>query len=335
MVQTIPGIFSYYLKPIRNIHPYGSVTLERIYNLISGGKLEPLTLQVRSGERLKTKVLPYITASGVFKERSMDHLISYSGIVGIDLDHIDTAIISTLFKDSFLHPALLFISPSNKGIKMFVRVGEAAMEKHDQYFNAISMYLFKTYGLNSDPACRDISRACFLCHDANALFSEKGSVSSSALMDLIPRLPLIPITAVETRQCLVSASTTPGGHKKTLPSTTLPILQHNDHTSFVCSKLNSSSAVYNYACSLLKLNGWSQKDFYWCRPGKEFKNGHSAVFTFYNPYGIYLFTNYTSSSVHFAINKSYTLCSLISIIGYHSDFAWCIADLQSLFKNSV
>jgi len=328
-IPTVDGKFSYYLKPIGNIDPYDSVNLERTYNLISRGKLSPLTLQIRSGKGLKTKILPYITASGVFEKRSMDKLISYSGIVSIDLDNVDTDIRKKLFGDQFLNPGLLFVSPSGKGIKMFVRVSDAAAFRHDQYFNAITMYLYNTYVLNSDPACRDISRACFLCHDAEALFSTCGSVSSSALIDLIPLMPLIPLSSAGPQ---IVAHIRP---KKPLPCDKLPIMQHSDHVSQLCAKLNACSAVYNYACSLLKINGWSQKNFYWFRPGKELNDGHSAVFTFYSPYGIYLFTNYSSSSPHFTINKSYTLCSLLSIIGYNSDFARCTADLHSLFQNHI
>jgi len=332
-IPTIPGKFSYYKGPIANTDPYDSVNLERTFNLISKGKLFPVTQQIRSGEGLKTKLLPYITASGVFEKRALDKLISYSGIVGIDLDNVDINIREKLFDDHFLNPALLFVSPSNNGIKMFVRVADSISERHDQYFNAISIYLFCAYGLNSDPACRDISRACFLCHDSFALFSAHGSVSSSALIDLIPLLQPAPVTATAiTTSALIVTHPRP---KKPLPSDRLSIMQHGDYDSQLYARLNSCFAVYNYACSLLKLNGWSQKDLYWFRPGKTLKEGHSAVFTFYVPYGIYLFSNYTSSSVHFAINKSYTLCSLLSIIGYQSDFARCIADLHSLFKNHI
>jgi len=331
-IPTIDGKFSYYLKPINNIVPYASVNLQRVHKLISGGNLKPATLRIRAGKGLKTKLLPYITASGVFEERAMDKLISYSGIVSIDIDHTDISIAKKLFTDSFLNPGLLFISPSNTGIKMFVRVTDSDSLLHDQHFNAISMYLYSTYSINADPACRDISRACFICHDTDAFYSDRGSVSSSALIDLIPKMTLIPLSAAGNQ---VVSFVKP---KKSLPATTLPILQHTDHNSFVCAKLNSCSGVYNYACSMLKKNGWNQSrksGIYWCRPGKDFKDGHSAVFTFYSPYGIYLFTNYTSSSVHFAFNKSYTLCSMISILEFNADFARCIADLHSLFKHNI
>lgn len=328
MIQTICDRFSYYLKPISNVNPCRTVNLELICNLISNGKLKPVTDQVRSGKKLKTKVLPFITASGVFEKRSMDHLISYSGIVGIDLDDIDTSIKSELFTDPFLNPALIFISPSNNGIKMFIRVTDSISDRHDQYFNTISMYLYEAYGVISDPSCRDISRACFLCHDADAFYSD-GSVSASSLIGLIPKLKsVIPVADIPNVVLRV-------GHRKYVPPHVHPLQVNNDHTSYICGKLNTGYAVYNYACSLLKLDGWTQRDIYWYRPGKQMKDGHSAIFTWYIPYGIFLFTNYSSSTVHFSVNKSYNLCSLISIIGYHSYFEKCILDLQKLFQYNL
>ena len=71
-----------------------------------------------------------------------------------------------------LMPELIFISPSGKGIKCIVSIDiEAAT--HDEYFSALSSYLDLNYGVEIDSACKDVSRACFLCHDPNCFINPK------------------------------------------------------------------------------------------------------------------------------------------------------------------
>ncbi|WP_221897280.1 BT4734/BF3469 family protein [Bathymodiolus japonicus methanotrophic gill symbiont] len=36
--------------------------------------------------------------------------------------------------------------------------------------------LFKTWGYETDPACKDISRKCFLCHDADVFYNPDADI---------------------------------------------------------------------------------------------------------------------------------------------------------------
>lgn len=184
--NTVFDRFSYYLHPIANTEPFKSVSLITVYNFIKNNTLQQVTADVRSGSAGKNTDLPYITASGTFTGRKVSELQTYSGIVGIDLDDLDISIKSKIFRDPFLKPALIFVSPSKTGLKLFIRVLNADALYHNDYFNAISLWLFQQYGVESDARCNDIPRACYLCHDPEALFSYDGAVSSAELLEIFP-----------------------------------------------------------------------------------------------------------------------------------------------------
>ena len=44
---------------------------------------------------------------------------------------------------------------------------------HAQYFEALSHYLQATYGVSVDPSGRNLSRACYLPHDPDAVINPK------------------------------------------------------------------------------------------------------------------------------------------------------------------
>lgn len=188
-IPSNPDQFSYYVKPIKNITPCRTISLETVYNFISMDYMRSITRKVRSGDLKKYMVLPFITPSAVFQKRSLDHIISYSGIVSIDLDHVNTDLKYELFEDTFLNPKLIFVSPSNTGLRLFIKVKNSSAEHHDHYFNALSVYLEGKYGFKLNSAGRDISLPCFLCYDPEALYSSLGSVDSETLLNMIPPAP--------------------------------------------------------------------------------------------------------------------------------------------------
>ena len=182
-MKTVPDKFSYFDAPITNTTRNREYSLFEAYrNITTDIELQNLTHMVRNAPHIKSKILPYITASGLFKERKFSEIISYSSIVSIDLDDLEMddtnqGIKTKIFADTFLNPGLIFVSPSGNGLKIFIRVTHGDPQQHNDYFNAVSMYLYSTYSVTADPACRDISRACFLCHDPNAMYSVSGCVS--------------------------------------------------------------------------------------------------------------------------------------------------------------
>lgn len=170
------------------------VTPADVYQLITCN--EPLrlaTLQVRNAADIraaKASLLPYVTPCGVFTRRNCRSLLKTSGLVVVDIDHLDSLqeaeqMRRTLFDDPFLCPVLCFVSPGGRGVKAFVpyqeHAADAAQNAAESMYWAMN-YVEMAYGGDTqdkptgkgvDTSGKDIVRACFLCHDPEALFREQ------------------------------------------------------------------------------------------------------------------------------------------------------------------
>ena len=163
--------------------PAMEVTPADVYQLITCN--EPLrlaTLQVRNAADIraaKASLLPYVTPCGVFTRRRSDCLKLPSGLVVVDVDHLDSPdeagrLKQLLFKDPYLAPVLVFISPTGRGVKAFVPcpIGKDSTEAVRWAMNYVHcMYDAENTqpGKGVDTSGKDLVRACFLCHDPKAL----------------------------------------------------------------------------------------------------------------------------------------------------------------------
>lgn len=163
--------------------PAMEVTPADVYQLITCN--EPLhlaTLQVRNAADIraaKASLLPYVTPCGVFTRRRSDCLTESSGLVVVDIDHLESAeetenLRQQLFDDPYLCPALVFISPTGRGVKAFVPClhGQNPAEGIQWAMNYVHcMYDAENTqpGKGVDTSGKDLVRACFLCHDPKAL----------------------------------------------------------------------------------------------------------------------------------------------------------------------
>jgi len=172
--------FSYYKAPVTNTIPNGELNILKVGLLIILPDFYgPLTEKLRSMDKdeytsSKARKLDYITCSGVFEKRGNQWLLSHSGYICLDIDHIKDPeeLKVRLANDEKLMPELIFISPGGNGIKCIVSIDIKAAP-HDEYFSALSSYLDLNYGVEIDSACKDVSRACFLCHDPNCFINPK------------------------------------------------------------------------------------------------------------------------------------------------------------------
>lgn len=128
---------------------------------------------------LKQQTLPYVTPCGVFTRRRSDCLKLPSGLMVVDVDHLDSPdeagrLKQLLFKDPYLAPVLVFISPTGRGVKAFVPcpIGKDSTEAVRWAMNYVHcMYDAENTqpGKGVDTSGKDLVRACFLCHDPKAL----------------------------------------------------------------------------------------------------------------------------------------------------------------------
>ncbi|MCD7925250.1 MAG: hypothetical protein LUI85_11385 [Bacteroides sp.] len=177
--------------------PNKEITLKEVWTLItSNQRLHQLTEAVRAAAQsgnekqyraMKQETLPYVTPCGVFSYRQGSRLTTPSGLTVVDIDHLDShqeaeELRHKLFHDPFLHPALVFVSPSDRGVKAFVpydltRLADVKQNAAENIYWLMN-YVQLTYGnpgeadkknKGVDHSGKDLVRACFLSHDAGAL----------------------------------------------------------------------------------------------------------------------------------------------------------------------
>lgn len=167
--------FSFFKAPIKNTKSHKSITVKDAYNYIVGHYAKERTETLRSFQDKKRAKLykaanfDYVTFCGEFDTRSNNAIKSVSGLLCIDFDHIEEleVLFAKLLEDEYFQTVLLFRSPSGDGLKWIIEIPPTDLP-HPDFFRAIENYIFKTYGVKIDGSGKDISRACFLCHDPNA-----------------------------------------------------------------------------------------------------------------------------------------------------------------------
>ncbi|NQU53003.1 MAG: virulence protein E [Bacteroidetes bacterium] len=173
--------FSYYKEPVKNVVPYKTISMADVYRALTSNYLKERTHQLRliSGKAenrvFKASKFPYVTFSGIFSKRNEKSLMKHSGLIALDFDHVENveALKTSLLIDPCLETELLFISPNGNGIKWIVSIELTKKYTHAKMFQAISTYIYKTYSIEVDNACKDVSRATFLCYDPEAYINPK------------------------------------------------------------------------------------------------------------------------------------------------------------------
>ena len=111
--------------------------------------------------------LPAITFSGTFeKRRNCKNILSPTGFIIPDLDHLKNLelIFDILTQDK--NTWFAFRSPSGEGLKVGFRAQNIKDDKdHKQFYFAVERYFKEIYGIEIDPACKDISRLTFVSYD--------------------------------------------------------------------------------------------------------------------------------------------------------------------------
>ena len=173
-------VFSFFSKPVTNVHPIGDKSLLEVYQLILGETYKARTKnlraikEVKEARKIKAFNFDYATFSGSFTKRNDKNLKQHSGLLTIDFDHLEDlpSLRDKLLNDKYFETELLFVSPSGDGLKWIVSI-DLDKCSHQDWFKAIANYLQSTYELEVDQSGKDISRACFLPHDPNVFINPK------------------------------------------------------------------------------------------------------------------------------------------------------------------
>jgi hypothetical protein len=172
--------FSFFSKPVKNIHPKRDLKLVDAYLLIKGPTYKEVTdeyrwlMDTKEGKEFKKENFDYCTYSGTFSSRKDGGLIKHSGLLTVDFDHVAdvTALKKRLIEDEYLQTELIYTSPSGEGVKWIIKI-DLSKGTHREYFEGLASYIKATYSIEIDESGKDVSRACFLCHDADVFINPK------------------------------------------------------------------------------------------------------------------------------------------------------------------
>jgi len=176
--------FSFYVSPITNLFPKTDISIIQVYDLLKSQNLQGITQKLRAAQNkpaadeIKKTSLPYVTFSGIFRKRCDNELIRRSCYYCLDCDHLGDRWqqVWNFIIDNF-NPVLLFRSPSSDGIKVIFIIDPEI--DHASYFEAFYRYFVGKLGIYIDHACKNVSRACFLCYDPNAYLNKSAKVYGS------------------------------------------------------------------------------------------------------------------------------------------------------------
>jgi predicted P-loop ATPase len=156
-------------KDVFEIESERVVDIDDFLEQIRDGRYEDTVNLVRTSKtetekKEHKKKLPNVTISGIFKKASNNGLVTHSGFICMDIDHIQNPNdwSSTLASDENVYSC--FVTASGEGLAILFKI-ETDKEKHNDAFDAIAEYLYSKYKLCSDPQCRNLARRRFASFD--------------------------------------------------------------------------------------------------------------------------------------------------------------------------
>jgi hypothetical protein len=146
---------------------------------------EALTLGNKSQAGRLKKQLPAFTPSALFDGgRKMEYLLSYSGFLILDLDHLDE--VESAFARIVSSPYAFscFRSPGGKGLKVLVEITSSS-DHHELAFDQVATYFEKLLHLAIDRSGKDVTRLCFVSSDPSLFINTR---HEKFLVDMSPNV---------------------------------------------------------------------------------------------------------------------------------------------------
>ncbi|MFV0193477.1 DUF5906 domain-containing protein [Empedobacter falsenii] len=134
------------------------------------GKMEPY-------EKAKKSLLAF-TPSATFKGgRKLDYLQNYNQIIVLDIDKVEKNKLAEIKQKAIELSTtfVAFISPSNNGLKLFVKVS-TNQDEHKNTYNIIKEFYEKELEIEIDKSGKDITRLCFYSYDPEIFFNPNADI---------------------------------------------------------------------------------------------------------------------------------------------------------------
>lgn len=141
--------------------------LEDVLDGIKTGKWkkEQDRWKAAGGLREQKAFLPNFMPSGTFKTPTNEGVLTTTGLIGIDFDHVDSleATYQILLNDPYVRH--FFKSVSGGGYCALVNIEP---KRFSEAYLGLEKYFLDTYGLITDSQCKNIARRRFLSYDPDA-----------------------------------------------------------------------------------------------------------------------------------------------------------------------
>ena len=151
-----------------------SLTFSDFLEKIKDGFWQDQVLKYRNEKTQENKkALPYVTISGLFKERNSSLLTQHSGFIAIDIDGLKdiNLVREQICCDNNFYAT--FVSCGGSGLCAIAKINP---KLHLESFNYLSKYLYQKYNIiEVDEKCKDVSRARFVSYDPD-LYINKDAI---------------------------------------------------------------------------------------------------------------------------------------------------------------
>jgi hypothetical protein len=135
-------------------------------------KLRALGREALGYEKKKARLPSFTLSATTNGGRKAEDVIEHTGLIQVDVDKVGEAAAPDL-RDRLgedRHILAAWISPSGDGVKAVFGV-PADLAGHKAAFQAVAAYMRDKYCVTIDPACSDVSRQCFVSHDAGLVLN--------------------------------------------------------------------------------------------------------------------------------------------------------------------
>ena len=154
-----------------------SLTFSDFLEKVKEGFWQDQVLNYRNNKTdINKKSLPYVTISGLFKERNAESLTQHSGYIAIDIDGLKDLnhVREQICCDNNFYA--VFVSCGGAGLCAIAKINP---KLHLESFNYLSKYLYEKYNIiEVDEKCKDISRARFVSYDPDLYINNDAQIVS-------------------------------------------------------------------------------------------------------------------------------------------------------------
>ena len=163
-------VFSLYPNLLTVDRPSSDIDVNQLIEIIKFGYIREIIEQLRvTGseyryKKIKKESIPCVTLSGTFNYRDYEGLVRHSGLMQIDIDHVDNydTVFNRICDNSYTY--VCFRSPGGKGLKVIVKIFPSA-DTHVGQFLALENYYKFQFGVTIDPRVKNVARAMLLSFD--------------------------------------------------------------------------------------------------------------------------------------------------------------------------